>query len=82
MQTQVKRYNIRLIGRVQNIGYRGIIEGTARKFDIKGYVFNDVDGSIKIACEGLQQSIDAFINSIKEFARTDIENIVKKEVHE
>jgi acylphosphatase len=82
MQTQVKRYNILLRGKVQHIGYRGIIEGTARKLDMKGYVFNDIDGSVKIACEGLQKSVDAFINSIKEFARSDIESIEKKEVHE
>ncbi len=43
MQTQIKRYNILLRGKVQHIGYRGIIEGTARKLDIRGYVFNDVD---------------------------------------
>ncbi|MBU4138322.1 MAG: acylphosphatase, partial [Euryarchaeota archaeon] len=48
MQTQIKRYNILLRGKVQHIGYRGIIEGTARKLDMKGYVFNDIDGSVKI----------------------------------
>ncbi len=82
MQTQIKRYNILLRGNVQHIGYRGIIEGTARKLDIRGYIFNDVDGSVKIACEGIQKSIDTFINSIKEFARSDIESIEKKEVYE
>jgi acylphosphatase len=82
MQTQIKRYNILLRGKVQHIGYRGIIEGTARKLDIKGYVFNDIDGSVKIACEGLQKSIDAFIDGLKEFARSDIESIEKKEIHE
>ena len=82
MQTQIKRYNILLRGKVQHIGYRGIIEGTARKLDMKGYVFNDIDGTVKIVCEGLQKSVDAFINSIKEFARSDIESIEKKEVHE
>ncbi len=46
MQTQIKRYNILLRGKVQHIGYRGIIEGTARKLDIRGYVFNDTDGSM------------------------------------
>lgn len=82
MQTQIKRYNILLRGKVQHIGYRGIIEGTARKLDIRGYVFNDVDGSVKIACEGIQKSIETFINNIKEFAKSDIESIEKKEVHE
>jgi acylphosphatase len=82
MQTMIKRYNILLKGNVQHIGYRGIIEGTARKLNIKGYVFNDVDGSVKIACEGLQKSIDIFINELSEFARSDIESIEKKEVHD
>ena len=82
MQTRIKRYNILLRGNVQHIGYRGIIEGTARKLDIKGYVFNDIDGSVKIACEGLQKSIDVFINDLSEFARSDIESIEKKEVHD
>ena len=82
MQTQIKRYNILLRGNVQHIGYRGIIEGTARKLDIKGYIFNDVDGSVKIACEGVQKSIDTFISSIEEFARSDIESIEKKEIHD
>lgn len=82
MQTRIKRYNLLLKGKVQHIGYRGFIEGTARKLDIKGYVFNDVDGSVKITCEGLQNSIDAFIISIKEFARSDIDTIEKKEIHE
>jgi acylphosphatase len=78
----MKRYNILLRGKVQHIGYRGFIEGTARNLDLRGYIFNDVDGSVKIACEGIQKSIDTFINSIKEFARSDIESIEKKEVFE
>ena len=82
MQTRIKRYNILLRGNVQHIGYRGIIEGTARKLNIKGYVFNDVDGSVKIACEGLQKSIDVFINGLSEFARSDIDSIETKEVHD
>jgi len=82
MQTQLKRYSIILRGRVQHIGYRGIIEGTARKLDLKGYIFNDIDNSVKIVVEGLQKSVDNFLDSLKDFARTDIENIEKKEIHE
>ena len=82
MQTQLKRYSIILKGRVQHIGYRGIIEGTARKLDLKGYIFNDIDNSVKIVVEGLQQSVDNFLDSLKDFARADIENIEKKEIHE
>ena len=82
MQTQLKRYSIILRGRVQHIGYRGIIEGTDRKLDLKGYIFNDIDNSVKIVVEGLQKSVDNFLDSLKDFARADIENIEKKEIHE
>lgn len=82
MQTPIKRYSIILRGRVQHIGYRGIIEGTARKLDLKGYIFKDIDNCVKIVVEGLQKSIDHFLDSLKDFARADIENIEQKEIHE
>jgi acylphosphatase len=82
MQTQLKRYSIILRGRVQHIGYRGIIEGTARKLDLKCYIFNDIDDSVKIVVEGLQKSVDNFLNAINDFARADIESIEQKEIHE
>jgi len=82
MQTKIKRYNILIKGKVQHIGYRAVIENNARKLDIKGYVFNDVDGSVKIACEGFAKSIDTFINSLTGFSRLEIDSIEKKEVHE
>jgi acylphosphatase len=36
-------------GKVQEIGFRVLVEDIARLFDLRGYVFNDVDGSLKIA---------------------------------
>ena len=62
--------------------FRGFIENNAKKLDIKGYVFNDVDGSVKIACEGVAKSIDTFINGLTGFARLEIDSIEKKQVHE
>ncbi len=82
MQTQIKRYSIIIRGKVQHIGYRGIIEGTGRKLDLKVYVFNDLDNSVKIVCEGLQKSVDNFLSALQDFARADIESIEKKEIHE
>lgn len=82
METQSKRYAITIRGKVQHIGYRGIIEGTARKTDLKGYIFNDIDNSVKIVCEGSKKSVDNFLTTIKDFARADIESIEKKEIHD
>jgi acylphosphatase len=82
METQLKRYAITIRGKVQHIGYRGIIEGTARRTDLKGYIFNDIDNSVKIVCEGSKKSVDDFLTAIKDFARADIESIEKKEIHD
>lgn len=79
MQTQIKRYSVIIRGKVQHIGYRGIIEGFGRKLDLKGYVFKNLDNSIKIVCEGLQKSVDNFLGALQDFARADIESIEKKD---
>ncbi|MDW7775565.1 MAG: acylphosphatase [Methanosarcinales archaeon] len=82
MQTQIKRYTVTIRGKVQHIGYRNIIEGTARKLDIKGYIFNDVDNSVKMVCEGLQKSIDTFLENLTDFARADIDAIDINEIYD
>ncbi|VVB86596.1 Acylphosphatase [uncultured archaeon] len=82
MDKQTKRYAITIRGNVQHIGYRGIIEGTARKMEIKGYVFNDTDSSVNIVCEGEAEYVNSFLNVLKDFARADIETIEKKEIQE
>ncbi len=49
---------------------------------MKGYIFNEIDNSVKIVVEGLQKSVDNFLNTLKDFARADIESIEQKEIHE
>lgn len=38
-------------GTVQKVGYRDYVQETGRKLNIKGYVKNLRDGSVKIVCE-------------------------------
>jgi acylphosphatase len=42
-----KCYNILITGNVQDIGFRALIEDIARFNNLKGFVFNDPDGSKK-----------------------------------
>jgi len=44
MQTDTKRYNVVIRGRIQDIGFRNLIAQMASFFGFRGYVFNDVDG--------------------------------------
>ncbi len=60
-----KCYNIRITGKVQDIGFRMLIEDIARLHDLKGYAFNDIDGSVKMVCCGETGIIDEFLDELR-----------------
>ncbi|MCS4540978.1 MAG: acylphosphatase [Euryarchaeota archaeon] len=84
MQAKVKRYYVVVRGRVQDVGYRKRIEGTAELFSLKGFPWNDVDGSVKIICEGQEDFLNRFLEDIeiKEKLPSGIfvESLEKKEI--
>jgi len=55
-------------GRVQKVGYRDFVQETARTLNVRGYVKNLRNGSIRIVCEAEEDTIEKFIKliSIKE----------------
>lgn len=65
MQARVKRYFVVIRGRVQDVGYRKRIESTAELLDLKGFPWNDVDGSVKIVCEGREDLLNRFLDDIE-----------------
>jgi len=58
-------YNIIITGKVQDIGFRSIIENIGRSFGMPGFVFNAKDGSVKILCSGDDSVINNFKQTIK-----------------
>ena len=60
-----RRAEIVLKGRVQKAGYRDYIDEVAFDLDIKGWVKNLEDGTVKVVCEGRSEDIEEFINKIK-----------------
>jgi len=63
-------------GIVQKTGYRDHVQETARNLNIKGYVENLKDGTVKITCETDKPTLKKFIQSIS--LKTDlitVENI-------
>jgi acylphosphatase len=59
------RANIILMGRVQKAGFRDFIDEVAFGLDIKGFVKNLKDGTVRIVCEGSKENIREFISKIK-----------------
>ncbi len=60
-----RRAEIILKGRVQKAGYRDYIDEVAFGLDIKGWVRNLEDGTVKVVCEGRSEDIEEFIYKIK-----------------
>jgi len=75
------RYALTIRGRVQNTGYIDFIEKSANVKRLKGYVFNDMDGTVKMVCEGAAEKIDNFIDDISLHEdEIFVEDIQKSEV--
>lgn len=53
----MKCYNITVTGKVQDIGFRAIVEYAGRLLDLSGLVFNAKNGSVSILCRGEDNDI-------------------------
>jgi acylphosphatase len=51
-------------GTVQKTGYRDYVQEKARSLNIKGYVQNQRDGSLKIVCEASEDALKNFVKLI------------------
>ncbi|MBU4077393.1 MAG: acylphosphatase [Euryarchaeota archaeon] len=60
-----KCHSIIVTGKVQDIGFRSIVEHIGRSFGMPGLVFNAKDGSVKILCSGADSVIENFTHTIK-----------------
>ena len=58
-------YNILITGKVQDIGFRALVEDIAKLYDLRGFVFNDPDGSIKMVCCGDNGIITNFLEELE-----------------
>lgn len=52
-------------GRVQGVGFRSFVKKTANQIGLRGYVMNLSDGSVEIMAEGNSDSIQTFVEKIK-----------------
>ncbi len=60
-----KNYNIQIKGRVQDVGFRDLVENIARSLNLRGMVYNDIDGTVKIVCSGGVSAVRDMIKELK-----------------
>ena len=59
-------YSIKVMGRVQGVGFRFYTQKTARELGVLGFVKNMSDGSVYIEAEANQDVMSVFIKWIKQ----------------
>ncbi|MEA1985343.1 MAG: acylphosphatase [Euryarchaeota archaeon] len=47
-----KYYSVTVTGMVQDVGFCDFVENTARSYHLRGFVFNEPDGTVNIQCAG------------------------------
>ncbi|MFQ5815964.1 MAG: acylphosphatase [Candidatus Hydrothermarchaeaceae archaeon] len=79
-----KNYNIRIKGRVQDVGFRTLVENIAKSLNLRGMVYNDIDGTVKIVCRGSASSVKDMIRELKDKSANVgaiIKEISQEEIH-
>jgi acylphosphatase len=59
------RAEILVSGLVQGVGFRYFVVRKAQELKLKGYVKNQIDGTVLTAVEGDKSSIELFFNQLK-----------------
>lgn len=59
------RYEMDFIGRVQGVGFRATAAALAREHAIVGWIRNEPDGSVKLAVEGKEADLDAYLADLR-----------------
>ena len=65
----IKRFFVKVYGRVQGVGFRYFTLTKAKLLGINGYVKNLPDGSVLVDCEGEDESLKIFLEYLKEGPR-------------
>ncbi len=52
---------LRIEGRVQGVGFRYSAVRAAARYNVKGWVRNEFDGSVSAYCEGKDSDVESFI---------------------
>ena len=58
------RLDATVVGRVQGVGYRWFVLDAARRLELRGWVANEADGSVRCAAEGPRAALDELLREL------------------
>lgn len=60
-----KAYRVSVTGRVQGVGFRYYTKKQAELLQIRGWVRNEISGSVTVFCQGSEHGLEAFFEKIR-----------------
>lgn len=64
-----KRVSARIIGRVQGVGFRNFTQMRAGRLDVRGWVRNEKDGTVRLEAEGSEGALETLLDAVREGPR-------------
>lgn len=61
MSDERHNFRLRIIGKVQGVGYRVWAEGEAKKLGLNGWIRNRADGTVEAHVAGPAKDVEAFM---------------------
>lgn len=58
------RLDATVLGRVQGVGFRWFVLDAAHRLDLRGWVANEADGSVRCVAEGPRTALDALLREL------------------
>ena len=58
------RLDATVVGSVQGVGFRWFVLDAAWRLDLRGWVANEADGSVRCVAEGPRAALDALLNEL------------------
>ena len=55
------RLDATVVGRVQGVGFRWFVVDVAARLDLRGWVANELDGSVRCVAEGPRAALEALV---------------------
>ena len=62
--SSTKRVRVRVVGRVQGVGFRYFVRSRAHTLGLRGWVRNEDDGSVVLVAEGSANQVDSLIEAV------------------
>ena len=74
------RYAFTFYGQVQGVGFRYTASHAASRYDLRGWVKNEYDGSVSAEVQGTENGINQWLGILSNDRFIGIERIEKKEI--